>query len=92
MTYNQTKVNGVAMPLLMGCTEPTAIEVAEDEPKVLYNPITQIVEIECGRAVGTKCLKTSCGVSVVRILRLKIPAACIIPLVRFRFCTPTAIR
>ena len=59
MTYNQTKVNGVAMPLLMGCTKPTAIEVAEDEPKILYNPITQIVEIECGRAVGTKCLKTS---------------------------------
>ena len=58
MTYNQTKVNGVAMPLLMGCTEPTAIEVAKDEPKVLYNSVTQIVEIECGRTVGTRSLRS----------------------------------
>lgn len=58
MTYNQTKVNGMAMPLLMGCTEPSEILIAEDEPKILYNPITQIVEIEFGRTVGTRSLRT----------------------------------
>jgi hypothetical protein len=56
MTYNQTKVNGMPMPLLMGCTKPSSIEVLEEGPIPLYNPITQIVEIECGRTLGTRSL------------------------------------
>ena len=58
MTYNQTRMNGVPMPLLMGCTKPTAIETVECETKVIYNPVLQIVEIDCG-VVGTKSLKTT---------------------------------
>jgi hypothetical protein len=58
MIYNQTRMNGVPMPLLMGCTKPTAIETIECETKVIYNPVLQIVEIDCG-VVGTKSLKTT---------------------------------
>ena len=58
MIYNQTRMNGVPMPLLMGCIKPTAIETVECETKVIYNPVLQIVEIDCG-AVGTKSLKTT---------------------------------
>lgn len=58
MTYNQTKVNGVAMPLLMGCTKPSAIEVLENETKFHYDPISQIAEIEFGRTVGTRSLRS----------------------------------
>lgn len=41
MTYNQTKVNGVAMPLLMGCTKPTRLETLEKDVAPIYNPETQ---------------------------------------------------
>ena len=41
MTYNQTKVNGVAMPLLMGCTEPTKLETLEEDVVPIYDPIAQ---------------------------------------------------
>lgn len=58
MNYNQTRMNGVPMPLLMGCTKPTAIETVECETKVIYDPVLQIVEIDCG-VVGTKSLKTT---------------------------------
>ena len=58
MIYNQTKVNGVAMPLLMGCTKPSAIEKYENEPMLIYDPITQIAEYEFGRTVGTRSLRT----------------------------------
>lgn len=58
MIYNQTRMNGVPMPLLMGCTKPTAIETVECETKVMYDPVLQIVEIDCG-VVGTKSLKTT---------------------------------
>ena len=58
MIYNQTRMNGVPMPLLMGCTKPTTIETVECETKVIYNPVLQIVEIDCG-VVGTKSLKTT---------------------------------
>ena len=51
-------MNGVPMPLLMGCTKPTAIETLECETKVVYDPVSQIVEIDCG-VVGTKSLKTT---------------------------------
>jgi hypothetical protein len=51
-------MNGVPMPLLMGCTKPTAIETVECETKVIYNPVLQIVEIDCA-VVGTKSLKTT---------------------------------
>ena len=58
MYYNQTRMNGVPMPLLMGCTKPTVIETVECETKVVYDPVSQIVEIDCG-VVGTKSLKTT---------------------------------
>ena len=51
-------MNGVPMPLLMGCTKPTVIETVECETKVVYDPVSQIVEIDCG-VVGTKSLKTT---------------------------------
>ena len=57
--YNQTKTAaGQVMPLLMGCTMPSPIEVEEMERKVIYDPVTQKVVLDM-RAVGTKCLKTS---------------------------------
>jgi hypothetical protein len=56
MYYNQTRMNGVPMPLLMGCTKPTAIEVENNETTIMYDPVTQIAEIDC-RIVGTKSLK-----------------------------------
>ncbi len=59
MTYNQTKVNGVPMPLLMGFTKPSDIKIAEEEPNFIYDSASQFAEIECGRNVGTKCLKPS---------------------------------
>ena len=58
MIYNQTRMNGIPMPLLMGCTKPSGIETAERETKVVYDPVSQIVEINCG-VVGTKSLKYS---------------------------------
>ena len=58
MTYNQTRMNGVPMPLLMGCTKPTAIETVECETKVMYDPMSQIVPMDCS-VVGTKSLKTT---------------------------------
>jgi hypothetical protein len=56
MTYNQTRMNGVPMPLLMGCTKPTAIEIVECETKVVYDPVSQTVSMECG-TVGTRSLR-----------------------------------
>lgn len=58
MIYNQTKVNGMSMPLLMGCTKPSAIEIAEEEIVFTYDSITQVSNYECLRPVGTKSLKT----------------------------------
>jgi len=43
MTYNQTKVNGVAMPLLMGCTKPTKLESLKIDITPSYNPENQTV-------------------------------------------------
>lgn len=59
MLYNQTKTAaGQVMPLLMGCTEPTPIEVETDERPVIYDPFAQKVVLDMA-TVGTKCLKTS---------------------------------
>lgn len=56
--YNKTRTNsGNVMPLLMGCTTPTPIEIDDAERKVIYDPFTQKVEMDM-RVVGTKCLKT----------------------------------
>lgn len=56
MIYNQTRMNGVPMPLLMGCTKPSAIEVENNVNAIMYDPVTQIAIIDC-RIVGTKSLK-----------------------------------
>ena len=58
MIYNQTRMNVSPMPLLMGCTKPTAIETVECETKVMYDPVTQTVAVECLQ-IGTKSLKNS---------------------------------
>lgn len=59
MAYNQKKTAaGHVMPLLMGYTIPSPIEVDEVERKVIYDPVTQKVVLDM-RAVGTKSLKTS---------------------------------
>ena len=56
MIYNQTRMNGIPMPLLMGCTKPSAIETVECEMKVVYDPVSQTVRMDCG-VVGTKSLR-----------------------------------
>ena len=58
MYYNQTRMNGVPMPLLMGCTKPTAVEIVECETKVVYDPVSQTVVVECMQ-IGTRSLKNS---------------------------------
>ena len=52
MIYNQTRMNGIPMPLLMGCTKPSAIET------VMYDPVSQTVAVGCMQ-IGTKSLKNS---------------------------------
>ena len=56
MYYNQSKVNGHARPLLMGCTRPSKIEMVEDEKVPLYDPINQVLELDM-RIVGTRSLR-----------------------------------
>lgn len=57
MLYNQTKTNaGAVMPLLMGCTMPSAIESAEPDAPRIYDPIAQTVNMDM-RIVGTYSLK-----------------------------------
>lgn len=58
MIYNQTRMNGIPMPLLMGCTKPTAIETVENETRDMYDPVSQTVMIECLQ-IGTRSLKNS---------------------------------
>jgi uncharacterized lipoprotein NlpE involved in copper resistance len=58
MIYNQKRMNGVPMPLLMGCTKPSTIETVRCETKVVYDPISQTVVVECLQ-IGTRSLKTS---------------------------------
>lgn len=57
MTYNQTKVNGVALPLLMGCTKATTIKQMEKEPSVVFNPYSQIVIWDTASMHMTMCVK-----------------------------------
>ena len=45
MTYNQTKVNGVPMPLLMGCTHPTNLEALHKDAVPVYDPISQTTNL-----------------------------------------------
>lgn len=45
------------MPLLMGCTRPSSIETMDNEGKIIYDPMTQISEMNM-RVVGTYSLKT----------------------------------
>lgn len=64
MTYNQTKVNGVAMPLLMGCTKPTEVITMEKVIIPIYDPITQTTEYGMGhktRTVKSRTTKVKIG-------------------------------
>lgn len=57
MIYSQTRTQaGTVMPLLMGCTRPSPIETMSDEGKIIYDPMTQMSEMNM-RVVGTKSLK-----------------------------------
>lgn len=57
MKYNNSKTSaGQVMPLLMGCTIPTQIELEEIDHKVIYDPMSQKVVMDM-RVVGTKSLK-----------------------------------
>lgn len=56
--YNQTRTNGIPMPLLMGFTPSSRIEEAGEEISLVYDPMTQTVEMDM-RVVGTKSLKVS---------------------------------
>lgn len=59
MLYNSTKTSvGTVMPLLMGCTKPSRIVAAEDEDKVIYDPMSQTSVMDM-RTVGTYSLKTA---------------------------------
>lgn len=56
-TYSQTKVNGVAMPFIMGCTKPSPIEALEEgDEKVIYDPMTQSTVVDM-RIIGTRSLR-----------------------------------
>ena len=58
MIYSQTRTQaGTAMPLLMGCTRPSPIETMSDEGKIIYDPMTQMSEMNM-RTVGTYSLKS----------------------------------
>lgn len=59
MLYNRTQIHGSSMPLLMGFTQPTKIECDETPVVSYYDPISQTISIQCGRYIGTKCLKSS---------------------------------
>lgn len=50
--------NGTIMPLLMGCTQPSKIEMLKNEQPVIYDPMTQTVVYDM-RQVGTYSLKIS---------------------------------
>ena len=53
MIYSQTRTQvGTVMPLLMGCTRPSPIETMSDEGKIIYDPMTQMSEMNM-RTVGT---------------------------------------
>lgn len=58
MIYSQTRTQaGTVMPLLMGCTRPSPIETMSDEGKIIYDPMTQMSEMNM-RTVGTYSLKS----------------------------------
>lgn len=57
-TYSQAKINGNAMPFIMGCARPSPIEAMEDEEKVIYDPMTQSTVLNM-RVVGTRSLRSS---------------------------------
>lgn len=60
MTNNQLQQgNAVPMPLLMGCTKPSKIQVMEQQDApMIYDPVAQKIKIDM-RTVGTKSLKTT---------------------------------
>ncbi len=55
--YTQTAA-GTVMPLLMGCTKATPIEMETTHEVIIYDPITQKIEMDM-RTVGTKSLKST---------------------------------
>ena len=56
MMYNQTKVNGAYMPLLMGLTKPETIKSIDSQITNGYEPISQVVIWEAS-AHDTMCQK-----------------------------------
>lgn len=56
--FSGTGNNSSIMPLLMACTNPSRIQEAEEETPVMYDPMTQRIELDM-RTLGTKCLKNT---------------------------------
>ena len=56
--FTGTGNNGSIMPLLMACTNPSRIQEAEEEIPMMYDPMTQRMDLDM-RTVGTRSLKTS---------------------------------
>ena len=50
------QTNGIIMPLLMGFTNPTQIQVEENFEPIMYDPVSQTVYEM--KMVGTKSLKS----------------------------------
>ena len=47
------------MPLLMGFTPKTQIEMNDVNERFIYDKVNQVTEYLMGRTIGTKCLKSS---------------------------------
>ena len=56
--FTGTGNNSSIMPLLMACTNPSRIQEAEEEIPMMYDPMTQRMELIM-RRVGTRCLQSS---------------------------------
>ncbi|MBQ7551445.1 MAG: hypothetical protein IJT04_07960 [Bacteroidales bacterium] len=63
MLYNQTKTNGMPMPLLMGYTQVIPTEmIPEEKVTLLYDPIMQTV-LDLGGAKNTRSARPVQGTS-----------------------------
>lgn len=59
MIYNQTKVNGVAMPPLMGCNKTSDIVVLEEKQRYLYNPLFSFLTVITFATIVLSSCKTN---------------------------------
>ena len=55
----QNSYGNSTMPLLMGFTPKTQIEMNDVNERFIYDKVNQVTEYLMGRTIGTKCLKQS---------------------------------